>query len=260
MSQADVVRKSFPFLTYQEPATLPFSFRFFPSLILFMSGRILRIPILRSIIPRITPPLLPVSRLRAGTGTSALTHSPRQSHTRPFSYFTARLSSTSPENKNPEDPDHTLPPNASLSQRLKHLIKTYGWYALGMYVVLSTLDFAIAFAAINLVGAEHVSRVANAVKQVIADTIHSKPAEPGRDEIEAVAPPSSGHEGLYAMIVLAYTVHKTLFLPIRVGLTAYLTPRFVGWLRVRGWAGSAGTKRAAAQMRERINRNKGETE
>ena len=40
----------------------------------------------------------------------------------------------------------SLPPNASLSQRLKYLIKTYGWYALGVYIVLSTLDFAVAFA------------------------------------------------------------------------------------------------------------------
>jgi N-terminal acetyltransferase 2 len=168
--------------------------------------------------------------------------------------FSARLNENSgDENKE----QHTLPPNASMSQKLKHLIKSYGWYALGMYFVLSTLDFGVAFAAINLIGAEHVSRVANAAKQVIAQTLHgSKPAEPGQDEMEPAQSTSSGHEGLYAMIVLAYTVHKTLFLPVRVGLTAWLTPHLVHWLRGKGWAGSAGTKRAAAEMREKLNRNK----
>lgn len=61
-----------------------------------------------------------------------------------------------------------------------------------------------------------------------------------------------GQEGLYAMLVLAYTVHKTLFLPVRVGLTAALTPKLVGWLGRRGWAGGAGTKRAAQEFRDRI--------
>jgi len=63
---------------------------------------------------------------------------------------------------------------------------------------------------------------------------------------------SGGQEGLYAMLVLAYTVHKTLFLPIRVGLTATFTPRLVRWLETRGWAGGAGTRRAAKEMRDRM--------
>ena len=66
-----------------------------------------------------------------------------------------------------------------------------------------------------------------------------------------------GSEGIWAMVVLAYTIHKTLFLPVRVGLTAAVTPRLVGWLRSRGWAGSAGTKRAAQEMRERIRSHGG---
>ena len=68
---------------------------------------------------------------------------------------------------------------------------------------------------------------------------------------DAAAASAGGNEGLYAMIVLAYTIHKTLFLPVRVGLTAGLTPKLVNWLRARGWAGGAGTRRAASEMRER---------
>jgi hypothetical protein len=40
--------------------------------------------------------------------------------------------------------------------------------------------------------------------------------------------------------------------PIRIGVTAAFTPKIVGWLSARGWAGTAGTRRAAQEMREKI--------
>ncbi|KAF8070265.1 hypothetical protein FPV67DRAFT_1009420 [Lyophyllum atratum] len=206
-----------------------------------------RFPVLRAFAPRLSSaPLLPVSRLRPPISIPL----PRQNNSRLFHHFPARL--TSPPNS-PNSPT-PLPPNASLSQRLKHLIKAYGWYALGVYIVLSALDFGVAFAGVNLLGAEYVSQVAASVKETVASFLHSHPTEPGLDEIESSSarPGQGGQEGLYAMLVLAYTIHKTLFLPVRVGLTAAFTPRLVGWLGQRGWAGSAGTKRAAVEMRERI--------
>jgi N-terminal acetyltransferase 2 len=120
---------------------------------------------------------------------------------------------------------------------------------------LGFADFAVAFAGINLLGAEHVSRVVVSVKQWVAGLIHSRPPDPGREEVETTVA-HGGHEGLYAMIVLAYTIHKTLFLPLRVGLTAALTPKLVGWLGKRGWAGGEGTKRAATEIRERMRRGR----
>ncbi len=205
-----------------------------------MLRRFFRVPMLRTVVPRVTAPLLPVSR-------STLTNAPRVTSARLFSHFPARLesasSSASAEGHPPE----------GLSQRLKHLIKSYGWYTLGVYLILSALDFGVAFAAINLIGAQQVSQIANSVKQVVHDTIHSKPPEPGREELDS---PSNGYgggnEGLYAMLVLAYTVHKTLFVPVRVGLTAWLTPRLVGWLRQRNWVGGAGTRRAATEIRQKL--------
>ncbi|OJT10768.1 hypothetical protein TRAPUB_12710 [Trametes pubescens] len=211
---------------------------------------ILRIPVVRALASRVSQPLLPLTTRFAPRAAA--------SNARPFSHFPARLSASPPPSpRSPEDPEsssHTLPPDASLTQRLKHLIKSYGWYALGVYIVLSTLDFTVAFAAVNVIGAEHVSRVAAQAKEYFAGLIHSTPPEPGREEMETAAShaASGGHEGLMAMIVLAYTIHKTLFLPIRVGLTAAVTPRLVHWLRARGWAGSAGTRRAAQEVREKI--------
>lgn len=123
-----------------------------------------------------------------------------------------------------------------------------------MYIVLSTLDFAVAFAGINLLGAEQVASAAAYIKEIAIGFIHSKPPEPGRDEMDGISAGDASREGLYATLVLAYTIHKTLFLPVRVGLTAVLTPRLVGWLRTRGWAGSEGARRAARDMRDRIQR------
>lgn len=208
-----------------------------------------RLNLLRVVAPRGAQPLLPT----AARSRTVLTHQPRNSSTRLFHHFPARLTNTPPA-------PHPPPQNLSLSQRLKHLVKAYGWYALGVYIVLSTLDFGIAFVGINLLGAEYVSRIAAQAKSLVSDMLPSKPVEPGRDQIERVAHPNQvGSEGLWAMIVLAYTVHKTLFLPVRVGLTAALTPRLVGWLRQKGWAGSAGARQAASQvrdiLRERRNRD-----
>ncbi|TFK54372.1 hypothetical protein OE88DRAFT_1595375, partial [Heliocybe sulcata] len=144
------------------------------------------------------------------------------------------------------DPSTGVPPGASLSQRLKYLIKYYGWYALGLYFIIGALDFGVAFAAINVLGADQVAKVAAAAKEYIFSMIHSTPPEPGQEGIESAnAHATGGQEGLYAMIVLAYTIHKTVFLPVRVGLCAALTPRVVGWLGRRGWVGIRGTRKAA---------------
>ena len=213
---------------------------------------ILRIPVIRALTSRVTQPLLPLTARAAPRSTSSLAGS------RPFSHFPARLTS-SPSSSRHSSQDsaefsHGLPPNASLSQRLKHLIKSYGWYAIGVYLIIGAIDFSVAFAAINILGADHVAKVAADVKDYFVGFIHSKPPEPGRQEMEPAASHAShgGHEGLMAMLVLAYTVHKTVFLPVRVGLTAAVTPKLVHWLRARGWAGSSGARRAAQEMRDKI--------
>ena len=194
-----------------------------------------RFNILRVVKPGITAPLLPTTRAR---GTL-----PRAGQL--FHRFPARLTNSPPPSLN------SLPQSMTLSQRLKHLIKSYGWYALGVYLILSALDFGVAFVGINLLGADYVSRVAAQAKHMIVNSYHSRPAEPGRDEIDrANHGNQGGSEGLYAMLVLAYTIHKTLFLPIRIGLTAAFTPRLVGWLRRRGWIRGA-TSEVRNMMHER---------
>lgn len=218
-------------------------------------GALLRIPILRSFVPRVSivsRPILPLTtRLASASSGSSLSPLSQRSWAPRIRLF--KSSSSSLHSSSDSSSSHSTAgpgPDASLSQRLKHLIKSYGWYALGVYLILSALDFSVAFAAINILGAEQVSKVTYAIKDYFMTFINTTPPEPGTQGI-GQSPPS-GREGLYAVIVLAYTVHKTLFLPVRVGLTAAVTPRLVSWLTKRGWVGGAGAKRAAQEMRERV--------
>lgn len=126
-----------------------------------------------------------------------------------------------------------------------------------MYLVVGALDFGVAFLGVNVLGAEYVSHAAAVVKGAVADVLHSRPAEPGLDEMEPARTMAPGQEGLYAMLVLAYGIHKTIFLPVRIGVTAGFTPKLVQWLTRRGWVGGAGARRAAHEMRDRL-RNRGD--
>lgn len=149
-----------------------------------------------------------------------------------------------------------------LTARLKVLIKSYGWYAVGVYLALSVVDFSIAFAAVNLLGAAQVGRATAYVKGAVLEMIHGAgvgiSSEDSPDGAingrESTTGGTGGNEGLYAMIVLAYTVHKTLFMPIRVGLTMAITPKLVRWLRIRGFTGQGGATRAAGQLRQNLRR------
>jgi N-terminal acetyltransferase 2 len=194
---------------------------------------LIRTPAIRSLFFR--KPILPV----AGSGSS-------QRASRYFHRSPPRLT-------NSNEPKDTQPESLTLSQRLKVLVKSYGWYAIGVYIILSALDFGVAFAGINLLGAEQVSRIVASVKDSVSQLVHSRPLEPGREDMDdaSKAVGAGGQEGLYAMLVLAYTIHKTVFLPVRVGLTAACTPKLVGLLTRRGWIGTSGVKRAAVELRDK---------
>lgn len=195
----------------------------------------------RTLVPRISRPLLPV------TASRILTRPLRISPSRPIHSTSARSSSS-------RSPDAKESPTSTLSQRLKELVKAYGWYAVGVYAAVSAADFAVAFVGVNLLGADYVASVAASAKTWLYDLVYSRPPEPGRDEIEEVSKivVTGGQESLYAILLLAFTVHKTLFLPVRIGVTAAFTPRLVKWLRTKGWAGGEGTRRAMEEMRGRL--------
>ncbi|KAF8342310.1 uncharacterized protein EI90DRAFT_1329769 [Cantharellus anzutake] len=207
-------------------------------------GRILRVGYFRSFFHRSAPaPVLPLTG-RSVSPSSALSRRLTIPHTaRIRNPLTIRSFTYSPEPR-----EETV----SLTQRLKILIKTHGWYALGVYTVLTALDFTLCFAVIYFLGAEQVNRLVQPIRTFINEILHRQtdPLEP-TDSV-GTSPNGSGSDGLYAIAILAYGIHKTLLLPVRVGLTAALTPKLVSFLTARGWVGKGGATRAAIHVRERV--------
>lgn len=62
--------------------------------------------------------------------------------------------------------------SATLSARLKKLSREYGWSALGVYLLLSALDFPFCFLGVRLLGTERIGRwehnVVEGVKSLIS--------------------------------------------------------------------------------------------
>lgn len=69
--------------------------------------------------------------------------------------FQTRLSSSKPpinQNPNLKSPEASL----SLSQRLRKLSREYGWSALGVYLLLTALDFPFCFLAVRWLGTDRI--------------------------------------------------------------------------------------------------------
>lgn len=216
-----------------------------------LSGRLLRNPLLR-IFGRAAgqpaAPLLPFSARQAARARSPLGSTNAAGRGR-YPLTSRRAYSTSPPP--PSSPTAEAP--KTLTGRLKLLIKTHGWYALGVYAGISVLDFSLAFAAIYLLGADQVSAVTNRLKDTLTETVGwPAPSQSnGAHDIDE-GTVAVGNNGIYTIAILAYGIHKTLLLPVRIGLTAGITPRFVAFLTKRGWVGQGGVRRATQHVRERV--------
>ncbi|KAB8076304.1 hypothetical protein BDV29DRAFT_89929 [Aspergillus leporis] len=153
-------------------------------------------------------------------------------------FFNSSLSKSSPQSEQ----------SGSLSQRLKALSREYGWSALGVYLLLSAMDFPICFAAVRFLGAEQIGQYEDvviesfksAVGTVLPSVQEAQSQEDGGEmktsgevEVEAQTKTDEG-ASLWTQVALAYAIHKSLIF-IRVPLTAGITPKVVKVLRQWGW-------------------------
>lgn len=142
-------------------------------------------------------------------------------------------------------------PKPSVSNRLRSLIRTQGWSALAIYLILSLADFSLTFLLIYAVGAERVREAEDwtlealgwrrkdgemgSVRRAVEGwnpRKHEKEKE--RDVVARVEEgEQSGYGAIATTAVLAYAIHKTLLLPVRLGMTIAITPRIVRALQ--GW-------------------------
>jgi hypothetical protein len=159
-------------------------------------------------------------------------------------------SSSSGSSSGPNGSASPEPEPTSAYARFKVLAKKYGWYAFGMYWILSTIDFTLSYAVVHSVGAERIEPLlASSLRQFrLWRHGEEETAQLEQEDVKRRAEVKKETEGkggkgywgsrmMWAEIAIAYTIHKTLLLPFRAGLTAAWTPRVVKWLRARGWAG-----------------------
>lgn len=207
----------------------------------------------------------------------------------------ANNSKESTRGEDPEaDPDEP-PKKATIRERLRFLTRRYGWWALGVYLLASLVDFSLVFVSIHLLGTEHIRELENKVRKYLGmgqreledhevavwpiplgsgmaespegisrenNAESAKLAAKRVQRQEDVTPnqgqgnkstsssSSSGSGTLWTEALLAYTIHKTLLLPFRVGVTAAITPSFVKYMVKLGWAkNNAAVQQAAHKVK-----------
>jgi hypothetical protein len=192
-------------------------------------------------------PTLPTSTYPSGTALPAA-HDSTSSSSSSGEDGTNHNSGPSPDSE---------PQPKSAYARFKLLTKKYGWYALGMYTALSSVDFSLAFLTVHALGVERIEPLfgsimfqyrsirygKDAAEKIATEHRVAKEEEKRREkkEIEENGGKKKngywGSRAFWAEAVLAYGIHKTLLLPFRAGLTVAWTPKVVNWLSRNGWIG-----------------------
>ncbi|KAL3425804.1 peptide alpha-N-acetyltransferase Nat2 [Phlyctema vagabunda] len=183
---------------------------------------------------------------------------------------------TSPRLRNTPNPTPNLGAPAgeeslSLGARMRKLSREYGWSALGVYLMLSALDFPFCYLLVRYLGTDRigewediiVSHAKAVIPESVKETWHEwrrsvkvaagEKVDEGIDMagwgVEEAAEHNKRDASLATQLALAYAIHKS-FIFIRVPLTAAVTPKVVKILRGWGWdIGKRTTKEAKAIKR-----------
>lgn len=136
-------------------------------------------PVLQRIIGRQTSPFSIASRVQSlrsrPSAIRKVLNRRFNSTNSPSPNPTPTLGSPSPE-----------PPSLSLTQRLRKLSREYGWSALGVYFLLTALDFPFCFLAVRWLGTERIGQWEHTVVEWIkrASPIQIPPAWRRKEELE----------------------------------------------------------------------------
>ncbi|CAO3587626.1 unnamed protein product [Absidia cylindrospora] len=127
----------------------------------------------------------------------------------------------------PQQQRTTKAPNG----KLKKFMKAYGYVGVGVYVGFSIVDLGLTMGLIHVKGADKVEQLEHWVVSKVKTSLGmpvSLPASPQKVDQQ--------HQPSWTSIfVLAYGIHKTLLLPIRLSLTAAVTPVVARKLTRLGW-------------------------
>ncbi|KAL8280750.1 hypothetical protein RQP46_006754 [Phenoliferia psychrophenolica] len=150
-------------------------------------------------------------------------------------------------------------------------MKALGAPALVIYLAIGVVDLTLSFLLVSAVGADRVREAEDwvldklewrrkdgepgKIKKAVTDWKdnhggggHKEVKEVVHREEKGPRPEPTGYSAIATTAVLAYAIHKTVLLPMRLGLTVAVTPKVVRVLQSWGWKvglGAGGTAAAA---------------
>lgn len=107
-------------------------------------------------------------------------------------------------------------------------MKKYGAVGVGVYLALSVLDLSLTMAVISVKGADQVKKTEDYALEKVKSWI-------GLEHTREASPDHGEKPSLTSLFVIAYGIHKTLLLPLRLSITAAVTPAVARYLRALGW-------------------------
>lgn len=131
---------------------------------------------------------------------------------------------------------------------IRGLMQTYGYSALGVYLVLTALDLPLCFLMVHSLGEEKIKVYMNRTKKLfgygkdeqdVINQVREKIARKEQKELNGEYEELSWWEGfkestLLAEFLIAYGIHKSLIV-VRLPLTAAITPAAVRILQKWGF-------------------------
>ncbi|MCJ1283928.1 hypothetical protein MMC26_003259 [Xylographa opegraphella] len=191
---------------------------------------------------------------RSGDLTSSFRYNP---HLRATSKRLFSGKPPAPPKYNPTPNLNSPEPSLTLSQRMRKLSREYGWSAVGVYLLLTAIDFPFCFIAVRAIGTDRIGEwehhIVEWFKRAVPIQIPAKWRGAGGESAEevqvAVDGAIAGYDhgvkdaekanagesaSIWTQLALAYAIHKS-FIFIRVPITAAITPKVVKVLRGWGW-------------------------
>lgn len=157
------------------------------------------------------------------------------------------------------------PQKAGFMDKIKQLVKQYGYTGVAVYLGISTLDLAATFVIVKAAGMDKIEKAQDWVIENVGHYFGYKPhphthtaSAPGgttttgaaavdldKVDDEQVGAIYNKASGLWSVFVIAYGIHK-LLVPLRVVATSMITPPLVKWLVRKGWIKEVAKKGAVA--------------
>lgn len=122
--------------------------------------------------------------------------------------------------------------------KFKELTKKYGAVGILVYLGVGCVDLGITLGIIQLAGLEKVKTLEKGVLDMVYSTgekfgIKKKSKVDEHTSADIIV--KDENPSFASVFILAYGIHKTVLLPVRLGITAAITPAIVRKIHQLGW-------------------------